>query len=72
MLRQSTKVMFNKPSSYLISLLSWIVTESTDTFLENEYRILRTKLKQRANVLKTPKMSLPQRNIQWLNNLRIN
>lgn len=64
MLRQSTKVMFNKPSSYLISLLSWIVTESTDTFLENEYRILRTKLKQRANVLKTPKMSLPQRNIQ--------
>ena len=56
--------MFNKPSSYLISLLSWIVTESTDTFLENEYRILRTKLKQRANVLKTPKMSLPQRNIQ--------
>ena len=72
MLRQSTKVMFNKPSSYLISLLSWIVTESTDTFLENEYRILKTKLKQRANVLKTPKMSLPQRNIQWLNNLRIN
>ena len=64
MLRQSTKVMFNKPSSYLICLLSWIVTESTDTFLENEYRILRTKLKQRANVLKTPKMSLPQRNIQ--------
>ena len=64
MLRQSTKVMFNKPSSYLISLLSWIVTESTDTFLENEYRILKTKLKQRANVLKTPKMSLPQRNIQ--------
>ena len=64
MLRQSTKVMFNKPSNYLISLLSWIVTESTDTFLENEYRILRTKLKQRANVLKTPKMSLPQRNIQ--------
>ena len=64
MLRQSTKVMFNKPSSYLISLLSWIVTKSTDTFLENEYRILRTKLKQRANVLKTPKMSLPQRNIQ--------
>ena len=38
MLRQSTKVMFNKPSNYLISLLSWIVTESTDTFLENEYR----------------------------------
>ena len=64
MLRQSTKVMFNKPSNYLISLLSWIVTESTDTFLENEYRILKTKLKQRANVLKTPKMSLPQRNIQ--------
>ena len=72
MLRQSTKVMFNKPSNYLISLLSWIVTESTDTFLENEYRILRAKSKQRANVLKTPKMSLPQRNIQWLNNLRIN
>ena len=44
-----TKDMLNKPSSYSIPLLSWIDIESTDTFLENEYKLLRTKSKQTVN-----------------------
>ena len=53
-----TKDMLNKPSSYSIPLLSWIDIEWTDTFLENEYKLLRTKSKQTVN-FKKMHLSLP-------------
>ena len=49
------KAKFSKPLNYLISPLSYVDNESTDTFfsnLENEYKLLGTKSKQ------IPKMSL--------------
>ena len=45
----SAKAVFSRPTNYSIPLLSWRDIESTDTFLENEYKLLGTKPKQTFN-----------------------